>query len=106
MESRNQVGGYEGNFTHQNELFGPVLGIMKADNLSHAIHLANSTPYGLTTGIHTLDEREQAQWQQEIEAGNCYINRGITGAIVQRNSLEGIRIAALDPEQKQEDQTI
>src|SRR5262249_51428552 len=61
-------------FTYQNELFGPVLGVMRAENLSHAIALANGTPYGLTAGLHSLDEREQTQWSEQIEAGNCYIN--------------------------------
>ena len=86
-----KLGVKEGSFTHQTELFGPVLGIMRADNLVHAIKLANGTPYGLTSGIHTLDEREQDEWMKHIEAGNCYINRGITGAIVQRQPFGGCK---------------
>jgi RHH-type proline utilization regulon transcriptional repressor/proline dehydrogenase/delta 1-pyrroline-5-carboxylate dehydrogenase len=78
-------------FTHQTELFGPVLGVMRAKDLQHAIELANGTPYGLTTGLHSLDEREHAYWSQRIEAGNCYINRGITGAIVQRQPFGGCK---------------
>lgn len=78
-------------FTFQNELFGPVLGIVRADNLQHAFHLMNQTPYGLTAGIHTLDEREQHEWLDKIEAGNCYINRTITGAIVQRQPFGGCK---------------
>lgn len=80
-----------GSFTHQTELFGPVLGLMRADNLEHAIELANGTPYGLTAGIHSLDEREQRLWIDSIEAGNCYINRSITGAIVQRQPFGGCK---------------
>ena len=76
-----------GSFTHQNELFGPVLGVMRAESLSHAIELANGTKYGLTSGLHSLDEREHTFWIKNIVAGNCYINRGITGAIVQRQPL-------------------
>jgi len=62
---------------HQTELFGPALGVMRANNLDHAINLANDTPYGLTSGLHSLDEREQKIWMEKIEAGNCYINRGV-----------------------------
>ncbi|NGX42078.1 MAG: 1-pyrroline-5-carboxylate dehydrogenase 1 [Chlamydiae bacterium] len=80
-----------GSFTHQNELFGPVLAVMRADNLEHAVQLANSTYYGLTSGIQTLDEREQHYWIDHIEAGNCYINRGITGAVVQRQPFGGCK---------------
>ena len=78
-------------FTHQTELFGPVLGVMCADNLEEAIALANATPYGLTAGLHTLDEREQLLWKKTIVAGNCYINRGITGAIVRRQPFGGCK---------------
>lgn len=86
-----KIGVSEGSFTHRTELFGPVLGVMRADNLSHAIKLANAVPYGLTAGIHTLDEREQRYWIDHIEAGNCYVNRGITGAIVQRQPFGGCK---------------
>lgn len=80
-----------GSFTHQTELFGPVLGVMRAENLAHAIDLANGTPYGLTSGLQSLDDREKALWVDSIEAGNCYINRGITGAIVQRQPFGGCK---------------
>lgn len=80
-----------GGFTHMTELFGPVLGLMRANNLQHAIELANATPYGLTTGLHSLDDREQNQWLLEIDAGNLYINRTITGAIVRRQPFGGTK---------------
>lgn len=78
-------------FTYQNELFGPVLAVMRATDLNHAIALANGTPYGLTAGLHSLDEREQKLWLNKIEAGNCYINRTITGAIVRRQPFGGCK---------------
>lgn len=81
----------EGTFMHQTELFGPVLGVMRAESLHEAIRLANGTPYGLTSGIHTLDEREQEMWKKSIVAGNLYINRGITGAIVRRQPFGGCK---------------
>lgn len=80
-----------GSFTHQTELFGPVLGVMRADNLTHAIQLANGTPYGLTSGLHSLDERERQTWMSRIEAGNCYINRSMTGAVVRRQPFGGCK---------------
>lgn len=86
-----KLGVKEGSFMHQNELFGPVLGLMRADNLAHALKLANGTPYGLTSGIHSLDQREIACWMEQIVAGNCYVNRGITGAIVQRQPFGGCK---------------
>ncbi len=92
-----KLGVAEGSFTHQTELFGPVLGLMRAYNLPHAVKLANSTPYGLTSGIHTLDEREQHYWIKHIKTGNGYINRGITGAIVQRQPFGGCKESSFGP---------
>ncbi len=86
-----KIGVKEGSFTHKTEFFGPVLGIMRAKNLDHAIHLVNSTPYGLTSGLHSLDQREQAHWLDKVEAGNLYINRTLTGAIVQRQPFGGCK---------------
>ncbi len=89
-----KLGVKEGSFMHQTELFGPVLGVMRAKNLEHAIKLANGTKYGLTSGIHSLDEREIKYWLENIEAGNLYINRGITGAIVQRQPFGGLKCSS------------
>ncbi len=86
-----KLGVQRGNFTQKNELFGPVLGLIRADNLDQAIHIANSTVYGLTSGIHSLDRREQKKWRRLIIAGNCYINRTITGSIVRRQAFGGIK---------------
>ena len=86
-----------GNFTYQNELFGPVFGLMRAENLDDAIKLANGTPYGLTSGLHSLDDREHVKWLDDIVAGNCYINRGITGAIVQRQPFGGCKASSFGP---------
>jgi RHH-type proline utilization regulon transcriptional repressor/proline dehydrogenase/delta 1-pyrroline-5-carboxylate dehydrogenase len=84
-------------FTYRNELFGPLLAIVKADNLNHAIQLANGTPYGLTAGLHSLDDREQKKWMSTIQTGNGYINRGITGAIVQRQPFGGCKQSSFGP---------
>ena len=89
-----KMGVSAGSFLHQTECFGPVLALMRAKDLTHAIELANSTPYGLTSGIHSLDEREINYWLQHIEAGNLYANRSITGAIVQRQSFGGCKASS------------
>jgi RHH-type proline utilization regulon transcriptional repressor/proline dehydrogenase/delta 1-pyrroline-5-carboxylate dehydrogenase len=89
-----KLGVQPGSFTHMTELFGPVLGLMRADNLEHALVLANQVPYGLTAGFQGLDSREQAYWTQHMEAGNLYINRPITGAIVRRQPFGGIKASS------------
>lgn len=89
-----KLGVVEGSFMHQNELFGPVLSLMCAENLEHAIQVVNGTSYGLTTGLHTLDDREEKQWLDQVEAGNLYINRTITGAIVQRQPFGGCKLSS------------
>lgn len=80
----------EGSFCHMNELFGPVLSVMKAKNLEDAIRLVNMTGYGLTSGLESLDDREIEYWKSNIQAGNLYINRGTTGAIVLRQAFGGL----------------
>lgn len=84
----------KGSFGYENEFFGPVLGVMCAESVEHAIGLANGTRYGLTSGIHSLDTREQQYWMAHIEAGNLYINRGITGAVVQRQPFGGCKASS------------
>lgn len=84
-----------GDFCHMNELFGPVLSVMCAQDLDHAIDIVNATGYGLTSGMESLDEREQSIWKAKILAGNLYINRGTTGAIVLRQPFGGMRKSAV-----------
>lgn len=79
----------EGSWFHQTECFGPVLGIMRADDLDHALRLQNGTPFGLTGGIQSLDDTEIGAWLDQVEVGNAYVNRHITGAIVQRQPFGG-----------------
>jgi RHH-type proline utilization regulon transcriptional repressor/proline dehydrogenase/delta 1-pyrroline-5-carboxylate dehydrogenase len=74
---------------HLTEYFGPVLGIMRAETLADAIDLQNAPAYGLTAGIHSLDSAEIDLWLENVEAGNLYVNRGITGAIVRRQPFGG-----------------
>ncbi|NVJ53412.1 MAG: bifunctional proline dehydrogenase/L-glutamate gamma-semialdehyde dehydrogenase [Campylobacteraceae bacterium] len=85
----------EGNFIHKTELFGPVLAVVKARDLEHAIEIVNATGYGLTSGIESLDEREVEYWKANLKAGNLYVNRGTTGAIVLRQPFGGMGKSAI-----------
>jgi RHH-type proline utilization regulon transcriptional repressor/proline dehydrogenase/delta 1-pyrroline-5-carboxylate dehydrogenase len=86
-----------GSYTHLTEFFGPVLAVMRADDLTHAIELVNQTGYGLTSGLESLDAREQKVWRDAIRAGNLYINRVTTGAVVQRQPFGGMGKSAFGP---------
>jgi RHH-type proline utilization regulon transcriptional repressor/proline dehydrogenase/delta 1-pyrroline-5-carboxylate dehydrogenase len=78
-----------GSYTHLTEFFGPVLGVMRFTKLSEAVALVNQTGYGLTSGLESLDEREWDYWLKHIWAGNLYVNRVTTGAIVLRQPFGG-----------------
>jgi RHH-type proline utilization regulon transcriptional repressor/proline dehydrogenase/delta 1-pyrroline-5-carboxylate dehydrogenase len=84
-------------FFHTSECFGPVLGLMRADSVDAAIALANAVAFGLTGGIHTLDEREIEHWKAHIQVGNAYVNRPITGAIVRRQPFGGWKASNVGP---------
>jgi len=86
-----------GSFTHCTELFGPVLGVMGYDRLEQAIDIVNATGYGLTSGLESLDDREQQIWKKRIRAGNLYINRPTTGAIVLRQPFGGMGKSVFGP---------
>ena len=84
-----RLGVRPGSWFARTECFGPVLGLMRAESLDEAIAVQNSTGYGLTGGIHTLDPAEISQWSDAVEVGNAYINRPTTGAIVRRQPFGG-----------------
>ncbi|NQX26494.1 bifunctional proline dehydrogenase/L-glutamate gamma-semialdehyde dehydrogenase [Microbacteriaceae bacterium VKM Ac-2854] len=84
-----------GSAFHRTEYFGPVLGVMTAATLEEAIAIANDVDYGLTSGLHALDPREIDTWLSRIQAGNLYVNRGITGAIVRRQPFGGWKKSAV-----------
>lgn len=83
-----------GSFTFENELFAPLLSVVCIDDLEQGIEFANRSDYGLTSGLQSLDKNEQELWKDSIEAGNLYINRGITGAIVRRQPFGGMKRSA------------
>ncbi|PHS05257.1 MAG: 1-pyrroline-5-carboxylate dehydrogenase [Blastopirellula sp.] len=92
-----RVGVEPGSWFHQTECFGPVLGVMCANDLAQAVQYQNETEYGLTAGLHSLDRTEQNWWVDKAQAGNLYINRSITGAIVQRQPFGGWKKSSIGP---------
>ena len=78
-----------GSWFHRTECFGPVLGVIRAVDLDDAIRIQNGGDYGLTGGIQSLDDAEVEHWLATVEVGNAYVNRHITGAIVQRQPFGG-----------------
>jgi RHH-type proline utilization regulon transcriptional repressor/proline dehydrogenase/delta 1-pyrroline-5-carboxylate dehydrogenase len=89
-----------GSYTHMTEFFGPVLAVMRFERLGDAVALVNQTGYGLTSGLESLDEREWDFWKQHIRAGNLYINRVTTGAIVLRQPFGGMGKSGFGPGMK------
>lgn len=86
-----------GSFSHYTEFFGPVLSVIPFRKLDDAIAIVNATGYGLTSGLESLDDREQTRWQESIRAGNLYINRPTTGAIVLRQPFGGLGLSSFGP---------
>ena len=89
-----------GSYTHMTEFFGPVLAVMRFERLSEAVAVVNQTGYGLTSGLESLDEREWDYWKSHIRAGNLYINRVTTGAIVLRQPFGGMGKSGFGPGMK------
>lgn len=92
-----KVGVRPGSEFHLTECFGPVLGLMRAHDLDHATLLQNATPYGLTAGIASLDARDVDRWTARVAAGNVYVNRVITGAVVRRQPFGGWKRSSVGP---------
>lgn len=86
-----------GSAFHRTEYFGPVLGIMRADSLEQAIELQNAVEYGLTAGLQSLEPTEIDRWLSTVQAGNLYVNRGTTGAIVGRQPFGGWKRSTVGP---------
>jgi RHH-type proline utilization regulon transcriptional repressor/proline dehydrogenase/delta 1-pyrroline-5-carboxylate dehydrogenase len=74
-----------------------VLGLVAVDSLEEAIAIANSSDFGLTGGLHSLEPSQIRLWRETIEVGNAYINRGTTGAIVQRQPFGGWKNSSVGP---------
>ncbi|PPF90238.1 1-pyrroline-5-carboxylate dehydrogenase [Subtercola sp. Z020] len=90
-----RTGVARGSEFHLTEYFGPVLGIMTAATIEEAIAMQNEVDYGLTAGLHSLDPEELRVWLDTVQAGNLYVNRGTTGAIVRRQPFGGWKKSAV-----------
>ncbi|MEE8554841.1 MAG: bifunctional proline dehydrogenase/L-glutamate gamma-semialdehyde dehydrogenase, partial [bacterium] len=79
----------------QEEIFGPVVVVIKARDFGKALEIANGTRYGLTGGIFSRSPVHIARAKAEFRVGNLYINRGITGAVVERQPFGGSRLSGV-----------
>ncbi len=75
------------------EIFGPVLSVLKARDLDEAVKIANGTDYALTAGFFSRSPANIERAKAEIEAGNVYINRSCTGAVVGRHPFGGFKMS-------------
>jgi RHH-type proline utilization regulon transcriptional repressor/proline dehydrogenase/delta 1-pyrroline-5-carboxylate dehydrogenase len=95
-----KLGVRPGSSFHMTECFGPVLGLMCADDLDEAIRWQNMVPYGLTAGLSALDPAEIELWRDRVHAGNLYVNRHTTGAVVGRQPFGGWKKSVVGPAAK------
>jgi RHH-type proline utilization regulon transcriptional repressor/proline dehydrogenase/delta 1-pyrroline-5-carboxylate dehydrogenase len=79
----------------QEEIFGPVLAVLPVDDLSAAIEIVNDTDYALTAGVFSRSPANLKRCVQELEVGNLYLNRGTTGALVNRQPFGGFRMSGI-----------
>lgn len=79
----------------QEEIFGPVLSVMRAKTFDEALEIANGTQFALTGGLYSRTPSHIQRATAEFEVGNLYINRGITGAIVARQSFGGFKLSGV-----------
>jgi len=80
----------------QEEIFGPVLAIIKAKDFDDALHFANDTEYGLTGALYSKDEKRIERAKQEYHVGNLYFNRKCTGALVGVHPFGGFNMSGTD----------
>lgn len=81
----------------QEEIFGPVLAVMRAKDLDQAIEWANSTQYALTGAVFSRSPANIKRLRKEFRVGNLYINRGSTGALVERQPFGGFKLSGTGP---------
>ncbi len=79
----------------QEEIFGPVLAVIKAESMADAIRMANETEYALTGGVYARSPANLAMAREEFDVGNLYVNRPITGALVSRQPFGGHRFSGV-----------
>jgi RHH-type transcriptional regulator, proline utilization regulon repressor / proline dehydrogenase / delta 1-pyrroline-5-carboxylate dehydrogenase len=79
----------------QEEIFGPVLAVLKADSFDEALSIANGTEYALTGGVYSRSPANLDLARQRFDVGNLYLNRPITGALVHRQPFGGHRLSGV-----------
>ncbi|HBV97688.1 MAG: 1-pyrroline-5-carboxylate dehydrogenase [Peptococcaceae bacterium BICA1-7] len=79
----------------QEEIFGPVLAVIKVKDFSEALQVANGTRYALTGGVFSRSPENLLRARREFRVGNLYINRGCTGAIVERHPFGGFKMSGV-----------
>lgn len=79
----------------QEEIFGPVVAVIRAENFQEALDIANGTNYALTGGLYSRTPSHIEQATAEFEVGNLYINRTTTGAIVSRQPFGGFKMSGV-----------
>ncbi len=79
----------------QEEIFGPVLAVLRARDLDHALEIANGTTYALTGGLFSRSPEHIVRVKREFRVGNLYINRKITGALVDRQPFGGFKMSGI-----------
>jgi len=79
----------------QEEIFGPVLSVLKAKDFDQALQIANDSEFALTGGIFSRSPAHIEQARKEFHVGNLYINRGITGAVVERQPFGGLKLSGI-----------
>ncbi|MGB9253692.1 MAG: aldehyde dehydrogenase family protein, partial [Candidatus Korobacteraceae bacterium] len=80
----------------QQEIFGPVLAVIKSHNFEHALQIANNTEFGLTGAVYTSSDDKIEAAKQQFHVGNLYINRKCTGAMVGAHPFGGFNMSGTD----------
>jgi 1-pyrroline-5-carboxylate dehydrogenase len=80
----------------QEEIFGPLLAVIRADSFDHALEIANGTDYGLTGGVYSNNRTHLERARHEFMVGNLYLNRKCTGALVDIQPFGGFRMSGTD----------
>jgi 1-pyrroline-5-carboxylate dehydrogenase len=85
-----------GRTIEQEEIFGPVLAVIRARDFDHALEIANDTEYGLTGAVYTNDDAKLERAREEFHVGNLYLNRKCTGALVGVHPFGGFNMSGTD----------
>ena len=80
----------------QEEIFGPVLAVIKSHSFDHALEIANDTEFGLTGAVYSSSPQKLEKAKREFHVGNLYLNRKCTGAIVGAHPFGGFNMSGTD----------